>query len=352
MTLQQELEMVAGRYAPHHRVAVAGFLGGAPRREAMELFTTNPCLGLLLVYCADCRLEPGASWDEARRRVMDRRPDILEWLGFPASRSAASIVGKVDVSATSLPQCRLLRRLLRDPQANRLLCHASEICGAMLEMLANYKLRRCVVPSFYGELCCSPNPDGTLSMLREVVVRAERDNVRVRRFCCCEQVTVIYEGLTAFEPDVPEWSRDYERIEFPEVPVNVASHTQPPGLSVAPIRSPRDLYREALEQHSCVFDLMSQIRHGEAALYRVVAPERLTVMLVPAGEGFWRIRECRGRWNRDPGRDALLKIGAYFTKRQAGQLEECRIGSAVRDGSEDLYATSSGDTGQAVGRVM
>ena len=92
-----------------------------------------------------------------------------------------------------------------------------------------------------------------------------------------------------------------------------------PGSLVAlPIVQPdlASLDEEARSQHLCVFDRLDEVAAGKAAIYRVLRPERATVMLSPIEDGVWVISEFRAVRNRPVKRDTLWSVGAYLSRRQ------------------------------------
>ena len=325
MILLQHLESVAERYAPPHRLAVTGFLAHCPTNEAFELFQSSPGLGLLLAYSPKFSYGGTDPWVEARDRMSQPRPAILEWLGFPASRSAVRIVTKIDVSRITLDRCLRLRDLLSVDAAIQRLRHLPAVCDGVVDMLSSERLRHLVAYSLLEELAELPDDDVVSEQMGTVLRLADLHGVELHTFRSCKSVIQSALALNLMESSVsPVWNRECESIDFPEPPIHVPIHTQPSDLRMEPIRSPRELFNEAVEQHICVFDYLDEVAAGDVAVYRIVKPERATVMLSPAEAGRWIIVECRGIRNRPIQRSTLWTVGAYLSRRQEATPETDR----------------------------
>ncbi len=317
MTLLRQLERVSERYAPPHRVAVVGFLARHPRQETFELFDSNPALGLLLANSDRFRRHAAEPWEEAHRMVLRPRSEILSWLGFPASKSVVRIVGKVDVSRISVDHCFKLRDVMAIDEASQRLRHLPAVCDGVVDVLADEQLCRLASFALLHELSQAPDDNAISAAFFEVKQLAALHEVKLSKFRSCSDVHRSCFALQLMEASLtPEWREEYRDIEFPDPPIAVPSFTQPPELRIEPIRSPRDLFQEATAQHICVFDRLDDVVSGRAAIYRVLKPERATVMLTPMGPDGWVITEFRAVRNRPVQRSTLWSVGAYLSRRQ------------------------------------
>lgn len=323
MKLLQQLEHAIQRYAPEHRVPVAAFLASDPRPEAFELVESSPALGLLLAYSGHFRPDLADAWYEARQMVMHPRTDILGWLELPQSKSAVRIVNNLDVNRMSLERCKRLGGLLRLEATAKRLRHLPSICNGVIDILASRDLREIVSFALLEELCHRPDDAEIADQLICVKQLAPLHNVTIRTFRSCAAVLESAAALQLMECAlVPNWLPDHGRMEFPEPPIAVPRFTQPSGIHIEPIRTPRDLYREAEEQHNCVYDSLNDIASGLAAVYRVLSPERATVMLVQNGNGDWIVSEFRAARNRSVRKDTIWAVGAYLSRRQVCGLDD------------------------------
>ena len=106
--------------------------------------------------------------------------------------------------------------------------------------------------------------------------------------------------------------RVVDPLPFPEPPL------APPcgGLEVVPIRTELDLLQEGREQNNCVGSYASGIRAGIVYVYRVLAPERATLSIVPGGGGRWRLSEIRASHNR-PVRPEFAQSAVNWIEQQS-----------------------------------
>jgi hypothetical protein len=79
-------------------------------------------------------------------------------------------------------------------------------------------------------------------------------------------------------------------LPFPAPPVEGTD-------TIVPLRNALELVVEGRDQHNCVASYERLARRGDVALYRVTAPERATLSLVPDGRK-WKVSELKGTCNR------------------------------------------------------
>jgi len=316
MTLLHKLEDITARYAEAHRWPVAGFIAMYPNAEVFELFSSSPALGLLLVYCGRFRKCVSDPWDEAHPMIIQPRSEILGWLGLPPTNSAVRIVAKTDVSHITLDSCLLLRKLFRHDETVQRLKHLPSISGGVIETLASESTRDLVSFSCLEELAYRDDDYEIAEDLRQAVQLAALYDITLKPFRDCDFVIATAETFKGLASRyIPEWSPACDQITFPDPPITIPIHTQPANLSIEPIRSPRDLYEEAVSQNNCVFRYLKAIEAGKAVVYRVTKPERGTVMLRRSDDNAWIITEFRAARNRPIRKETLWAVGAYLTRR-------------------------------------
>ena len=317
MTLLRQIERITDCYSPAHRVAVSGFLGSRPSREVFQLFDSNLGLGLLLAYCGTFRRNIREPWDEAHRRIHDSRRYILGWLGFPSSKSTVRIVSKVDVERISVERCLTLRDLLSNESTAGPLRHLPAICDGVIDLLSDHRLRSLVTYSMLEEVCYRDDDDVFSDSIVRVLRLAERHDVQVHSFSDCASIEEMEEKLWSMESEaMPEWHRHYNDIVIPDPPISVPRYLQPPHIHIEAIQSPRELFQEAVTQRNCVFRLLKGVTTGRISIYRVIKPERATLMLRKSEEGHWIISQLLAARNRAVRRNTLWTIGAYLSRRQ------------------------------------
>lgn len=326
MTILRNIEQICGGYAVAHRPAVAGFLGWCGSVPAVELLGSNPGIGLLLVYGWQFGLCGDEPWQKARELVLLPRPEILRELGFPATNSAVRILGKLDVQRISLSHCRKLRALLLaggDPV--KWLRHLSVIRDGAIDLLyygmigekASFELLDEMGGPDYAY-------DHTLSDKIAAIKRlSSLHKVRVRPFCSMAEVDHAFDMLTRMEKArVPVWSPAHGQIEFPAPPIDVPHYTQRGGICLEPILTPHALYEEAQSQQIGIYQYLPYVANGAFAFYRLLRPERVTVMLMRSPlHGGWVIRDVCGPSNASIKRETLWALAAYLNRRQDRLLQ-------------------------------
>jgi len=92
---------------------------------------------------------------------------------------------------------------------------------------------------------------------------------------------------------------------FPKPPV--------PGTdTIIPLMTSEELVKEGREQRNCVRLYARLVAAGEICIYRVLAPERATLSIVPAGDGSWRRRELRAAANADVSDETRATVDQWL----------------------------------------
>ena len=82
--------------------------------------------------------------------------------------------------------------------------------------------------------------------------------------------------------------------------------------TILPITSQAELIEEGREMHHCIASHLKSVVDGKFAVYRMMAPERLTIeVLVMDGRQVF-LREVRGKYNRAPSTESTAIIEKWF----------------------------------------
>lgn len=179
-----------------------------------------------------------------------------------------------------------MRRLLRDRRAVRLLRHLPSINEEVLYLLDQ------------------PNPVYDFQILHLAATEPTFEDKRIR-----DLVWDIIDSrerkrvhpLWPFSGQIRSWrslmqawcrNKYGPRYWFPLPPIT------PPeewayGLSIVPLRTESAVREEAEIMRNCSADLCERIAVGDAYLYRLLEPERATVLLKKAQNGGWEIAEAK-----------------------------------------------------------
>lgn len=331
MSLIKQVSLVAERYLPDYAAGVAGYLAFDRREATIELFDSSPCLGLMLAYCRDfIGWMEGEPWEAAADMVTRPRCEIMGWLGFPATRAAANVVGKVRTTELTIEDCLRLRTLLTARGGPRKwLNHLHAVNHEVIRILADPSLARLVSFAFLADIpkaAYASSISETLletavlvAALRPFYVRAVRLGLgqalwpvtSVDHLLCLRGASQEAVILGIPEPVPPQ----YAELAFPEPPVSCAN--PPPGLRIEPLTSIDDLNKEAAEQHNCLMIYGPGIATGCSYAYRVLAPERASVLVLRDADGYWAIADIKATGNGPVSKKTRFLVAECFARAQA-----------------------------------
>ena len=87
----------------------------------------------------------------------------------------------------------------------------------------------------------------------------------------------------------------------------------PAGENIVPINSQMDLIQEGKEMHHCIASHLRSVVDGKFAVYRMTAPERLTIEVLVMGDGQCFLKEVRGKYNKLPSQKSMEIVERWFT---------------------------------------
>jgi hypothetical protein len=254
---------------------------------------------------------------------------LLEWLGFPGSEAMARIVRRIAPEAVSPSLLRRLRNAIQvDPALVAQLAHVPTLNAGALELVLNPFLRPLVAPRLLlnvaglaEELSFAQTADQLATAL--ALQRQMNEPAPEAPFSTQGQIARFQERMDAAYQDWPRRQEEARQREEqrqqaerarrrasldipPEPPRRVMPIVQrpipPPPVPgtphIAPITTAQALYEEGEAQSNCVASYLPNIADGFCYIYRVTAPERATLSIVPTSDGGWRRSELKGPRNR------------------------------------------------------
>lgn len=276
---------------------------------AIELASTNRALAVALAsnwaFHVPAVQRPLRA---ARTLLRGRRPDIAGWLGFPATRSAVSILSKVDVQALTVERLFWLRRAIGDADALKALRHLPTLTIPALRVICDDALRRSAAFSLLEELAVGPDSSarkGAPYQLRDLLEAANLLGMRsppVARNLA--ELSRWHDELVAAVNRIG--LGEIVGLEFPPVPV--------PGTEwIVPLASAREVVEEGRIMHHCVATYARRVAAGRSYLYRVLGPERATLSIsrAPSDPG-WTVEEISGVANRPVGCQTRIAVAAWL----------------------------------------
>lgn len=224
-----------------------------------------------------------------------RRPqrELAGWLGFPATEASVRLLRKIPPAACHVTSLLYLRTAMRDPETRERLSHKRQLDATTLRLMSDERVRRRVSSGFVTALAAAAPDVGTISQhvhtLRDILeMETLLPAASVPRFTSVQQLIQHHDALAARlnREGVSGWGN----VQFPPPPL--------PGTEeIVPLLSPDALLAEGREQANCVASYARRVARGGQFIYRVLAPERATLLVVRGRDG-WEMGQLAGPRNK------------------------------------------------------
>lgn len=280
------------------REALTAFIEGFP--EAVDLAFTNPPLAVALANAQVWDTLGLVRVDRAfiSGLLRQRRRRICGALGYPASERVVRILGKVQPEACRVNLLARVRCSLRNPALVSILSHLPTIGAAELRIAADLSNAPRVSAAFFADLAAQftrETDDGWERLLRQIETLLRLRPPHCRPFHSVKKARRSYyrlwrdlAGLGNFDPTHEDTA--IPDPQFPAVPL--------PGIDeIQPIDSAPALVEEARVMGHCVLSYAGRVAEGDTYLYRVMNPERATV-LIGYSSTAWHLQELAGVHNQ------------------------------------------------------
>ena len=224
-----------------------------------------------------------------------RRPqrELAGWLGFPASEASVRLLRKIPPAACHVMSLLYLRTAMRDLDTRERLSHTHQLDATTLRLMSDERVRQRVSSGFVTALAAAAPGVGMISQhvrtLRDCLeMEALLPTAEVPRFTSIGQLIRHHDALAARlnREGVSRW----DNLQFPPPPL-------PGTAEIVPLVSPEALLAEGREQANCVASYGCRVARGGQFIYRVLAPERATLLVVRGRDG-WRVGELAGPGNQ------------------------------------------------------
>lgn len=261
----------------------------------------------------DVRLIRSASF--GRRR----RPDLLAWLGLPASRAMVRRLGRIEGTVVERVGWRTVVQVLGsdDPRVHRRLAHVTRVNVGVLALLSHPRLLDIVTPGLLEQVASAPEERRRAvagpELIQLLSMRRVLPHLRpIRKITSLEQLHQLHTESRRALQDIAQRARKLRqkgRHNFANPPL--------PGIPgrIEPIDSPKGLVEESCVQRNCVDGYVDQVASGRTYIYRVLSPERATLSLIQGPRGEWRRGELLAKANRAVRPSTYAMVDAW--------LEQC-----------------------------
>ena len=224
-------------------------------------------------------------------KILPQR-ELVGWLGFPASEAGVRLLRKIPPAACHVMSLLYLRTAMRDLDTRERLSHTHQLDATTLRLMSDERVRQRVSSGFVTALAAAAPGVGMISQhvrtLRDCLeMEALLPAAGVPRFTSIGQLIRHHDVLAARlnREGVSRW----DNLQFPPPPL--------PGTDdIVPLLSPEALLAEGREQANCVASYGCRVARGGQFIYRVLAPERATLLVVRGRDG-WQVGELAGPGN-------------------------------------------------------
>lgn len=309
-TIPPEILAEARRYGPHAYRVLKIFSVTHP--AGYELSSTG---GHLLILGLADRLRTSRFAMHAMPAMVGRpRRRIAEYLGYPGTKSAVKILAKVRLEDV-LFQGRLhetLTELMTLPHSARHMQHLPELGGEVLEILSNPRLVASCGPGLL-EATLAPTlmPFDIKGTLEDTVRmwRTVNGDRPVPRIHSEEQLYRLHNRMVeAFNARRRERRKFGKRANwtFPKPPIEGTD-------SIIALDTPKKLRQEGRECHHCVGSYAEIVARGGRYVYKVLSPERATLLIRKCASGQWKIGQVLAPHNKRVEQRTKRAIEAWLS---------------------------------------
>jgi PcfJ-like protein len=282
---------------------------------ARELALDSPLLFLFVVALA--RRE-SLSIDEFERLLSLKRPEILQRLGFPGTKSLARLMRRIELSPLLPWELEDIATVLRNPAFLALLRHHPVLHLNHLRLL----LRR-QVPLWPGILHLVDKHSSALDiawvarMTRDTLNMAGRNERVLEGIASREAIQTLHDRLV--QQFNREHGKDPEATRAAlaaQLQLEHGDYPAPPLAAIdgiEPLNSWLALLEEGATMHHCVGSYDIPVALREVFIYRMLEPERLTISLEHHNDR-WVVGEVRGYCNANPSVGALESVRRWVER--------------------------------------
>jgi hypothetical protein len=289
---------------------------------ALDLLDINPALAYGLASNWIFHNPPPTSPMRAARIWVRRsQHTIAAWLGFPEGKAVGRILGKIPPPTVTVSRLLHLRRTIReqDPKTLKLLAHLPAINAGVIRIVTDDRLSLIASPQLLREISAdlaNVSVPATAYLLRDITDCVGLINnegigspIRRLRFRSLRQVREAHDEFVARINTSGAFVPSNRRL--PRPPIAGTS-------TIVPLTTPALLADEGHEQENCVASYVESVAKGRCYVYRILAPERATLAIVPnSATRRWTLRELKAKHNRPIGVTTYETVSRWLNEAQA-----------------------------------
>ncbi len=256
---------------------------------ALDLSQSNPALCFALasnwVFHKPAVQRPMRA---ARSLIGKKQRCIMEWVGFPPTESARSILAKIVPQSLAVEGLLYLRDALRDGDLIKLLSHLERINAGVLRIATDPRFRDHRTPRLLQAIGQEKEYDGARQsrnpifwIFRDTLAMAEMIEWRncPRKFISLQRLKSLHDQLSR-RMNAGQILRNRNLPDrFPAPPFAGTPE-------IIPITTPAELCQEGVDMHHCAGAHVMSVARKSEYVYRVLSPVRATLS----------VHLVRGRW--------------------------------------------------------
>lgn len=272
---------------------------------AAELALSSPLLFILFV---DWAKQEGISQAVFTALVGRKRTHLLSHIGLPASNSIVKILSRCQLKLRNSAELQLIRQELTLSSSVKILRHVPRLGLRAFMLLERY--RAIAWPGLLA-MVDPQTKTGNITALGRLLRDTQNMGATERQLKQLQNLAQLHELHDKLVRRFNQQSLHKKSIElrcsfgeYPTAPI--------PGTSdITPLVSWLDLLEEGSHMHHCVGSYAETVYSGHTFVYRVTAPERLTVALQKR-QNRWEVSEIRGFANSRPTDESVECIRQWL----------------------------------------
>lgn len=295
-----------------------GVLAVARLMPAMDFELTQACAGsqaawelaesssLLFILAVNYARSQPLSSEEFEHLLALKRTAILEKVGLPASKSLVRLINRIDLSPLLPWELEDVINVLAQPEFTALLRHHPDLHLNHLRFLLRQRQ-----PLWPGTLYLVDKHSSSLDiswlcrMIRDTLNMAAGNVQLLERVSSRQALQELHDRLVGRVNSLGSEAQRaahaaalaQEHGDYPAPPLAIIE-------GIKPLTSWLELLEEGLSMLHCVGSYDTFVALGEAFIYRMMQPERLTISLEYRNNR-WVVGEVRGSRNANPSPGAL-----------------------------------------------
>ena len=287
---------------PSHKAHLAEY--ASKSSSIKDLLLSNP---ILLWGLCEYGFLDDISVDEIEELTRLKQRDLAKHLKLEGTQQQVRLLKRMSGVSRTKDELRSYIRSLKHQQVCRYLSHAKGELGAELRLLTKHPwLASCPARALIPLLSNQEH----WTTFRDIL-RMTDDITELQQCITTNALNCLHDRLVV---ELNQWrGRELIRDEYGQ-PVALPEPPLPATDNIIPITSQAELVEEGQEMHHCIASHLKSVVDGKFAVYRMMAPERLTIEVLVMGGGQLVLREVRGKCNCLPSDASSTIIEAWFSK--------------------------------------